>query len=161
MEVINFNNKMQMREPGSRGLDNRLERSATGLVQNMKDNITELNRSMHSIEKMIAQSRNIISQSREKSIGNTLTAHSPRGKPAADCFPRQHPITVKKVITNRNGGGNENSDLSFRQSPKVDLIKGERVSFEENLVRFQPNTVKKEIELRRSGVREQETPDKA
>lgn len=38
----------------------------------MKDNIKELNRSMSSIEKMIAQSRKIIQESRENSLNKTV-----------------------------------------------------------------------------------------
>ena len=56
----------------SQTLKQEINKRGNFIVQNMKDNIKELNRSMSSIEKMIAQSRKIIQESRENSLNKTV-----------------------------------------------------------------------------------------
>ena len=56
----------------SQALKQEINKRGNFIVQNMKDNIKELNRSMSSIEKMIAQSRKIIQESRENSLNKTV-----------------------------------------------------------------------------------------
>jgi hypothetical protein len=142
------------------------------LVQSMRDNIRELNRSMSSIEKMIAQSRQIIHESRENSLSKPWSRekrNSPYKALIAVGSPRNDPKTVKKMLphqihnnspmanpaSNRSGEGSKGSNVTFGYSSKFNTIHAEKASIEhhQNLIKFQPTTIKKEIELRRSGVR--------
>lgn len=75
-------------------------------LDHMRHNLNELNRSMHSIEKMIEHSRNIIQRSREHSLADSLSPDKHR-----------HPQQPKKItitLSPRNTQGNQHAEPPTR-----------------------------------------------
>lgn len=124
------------------------------LVQSMRDNIQELNRSMSSIEKMIAQSRKIILDSRESSMNKSISIENKPASPYKSVVigvsPRAEPPTIKKKShppapnnTELNPASRIRGVASSRTFAYTSKFNKTALEHQNNLIKFQPQTVKK------------------
>ena len=128
----------------------------------MRDSIQELNRSMHSIEKMIAQSRKIIMQSKENSLRKTISLSKNKDNSNSTAFIPAHknqlisktaaaPPGSQKINfvyqtePRGNSSSHNSSNFTFSEHPKLKKVNAEQnqVDYQQNLLKFQPENVKK------------------